>query len=296
MLHEKNERVQRSWALFLLLILLYNMSKQREETLESILDLNSNNVWNVDENEIVTLWEKEMKEDNFSSCEEKLLNVIRLAYEVVHFDNGDDRENAKYTNGEWATFPRTDIKKGIVAIRKRNISRLTDLSYENIKHITAATLLELISRNFGGGWDSIPLSVKDIIESGFEVTTTTLPASRLHMPGGSLEKKVADGFEVLEVEKGTWVEAIFAKKKAPATKLRMLFEDEYDEDGNRVVREDDDEDGDDDELDDRDDDDVDEDDEDIQPNEDDETFYSSYAPEADVKDDDDETAGLSVLE
>ena len=267
------------------------MSKQHEETLESILDLNSNNVWNVDENEIVTLWENEMKEDNFSSCEEKLLNIIRLAYEVVHFDNGDERENAKYTNGEWATFPRSDIKKGIVAIRKRNIMRLTDLSYENIKHITAATLLELISRNFGGGWDSIPLSVKDIIESGFEVTTTTLPASRLHMPGGSLEKKVNDGFEVLEVEKGTWVEAIFAKKKAPATKLRLLFENEYDEDGNRVVRDDDD----DDELDDRDDEDE-EDEDDVQPTEDDETFYSSYAPEADVKDDDDDTAGLSVLE
>ena len=56
---------------------IYNMSKQHEETLESILDLNSNNVWNVDENEIVTLWENEMKEDNFSSCEEKLLNIIR---------------------------------------------------------------------------------------------------------------------------------------------------------------------------------------------------------------------------
>ena len=113
------------------------------------------------------------------------------------------------------------------------------------------------------------------------------------MPGGSLEKKVNDGFEVLEVEKGTWVEAIFAKKKAPATKLRLLFENEYDEDGNRVVRDEDDED--DDELDDRDDDD-DEEEEDVQPSEDDATFYSSYAPEADVKDDDDDTAGLSVLE
>ncbi len=267
------------------------MTKQPEEMLESILDINSNNIWNVSENEIVTLWEQEMKEDNFASCEEKLLNIIRLAYEVVHFDNGDERENAKYSNGEWTTFPRSDIKKGIVAIRKRNITRVTDLSYENIKHITAATLLELISRNFGGGWDSIPLYLKDIIESSFEITTTTLPASRMHMPGGMMERKVADGFEVLEVEKGTWIEAIFAKKKAPATKLRLLFDQEYDEDGNRVVRDEDDED--DEELDDRD---VDVDEDDEEPNEDDETFYSSYAPEADVKDEDDDTAGLSVLE
>ncbi|MBR0273369.1 MAG: hypothetical protein IJQ59_04675 [Bacteroidaceae bacterium] len=268
------------------------MSKQQEERqLESILDLNSSNVWTVNENEIVDLWEKEMKDESFPPYEEKLLNTIRLAYEVVHFDSGDERESAKYTNGDWAIFPRTNLNKGTVAIRKRNISRLTDLSYENIRHVTAATLLELISRNFGGGWDSIPLSMKDIIESGFEISTTTLPASRLHIAGGTLDRKVADGFEVLEVPKGTWIEAIFAKKKAPATKLRLLMENEYDEDGNRVQPDEDDE------LEDRDDDrEEEEEDEDVQPTDDD-TFYSTYAPEADVKEDDDEdTGGLSVLE
>ena len=267
------------------------MSKQQAENqLESILDLNASNVWTVNENEIVALWEEEMKDESFPPYEEKLLNIIRLAYEVVHFDSGNERESAKYTNGEWATFPRTNLNKGMVAIRKRNISRLTDLSYENIRHITAATLLELISRNFGGGWDSIPLPMKDIIESGFEISTTTLPATRLHIAGGTLDRKVADGFEVLEVPKGTWVEAIFAKKKAPATKLRLLMDNEYDEDGNRLQSDDDD----DDERDDDREEEVDEDD--VQPTDDD-TFYSTYAPEADVKDDDDEdTGGLSVLE
>lgn len=268
------------------------MSNKSEHVIESILDLNSNNIWNVSPDEIVELWNEEMVEESFPPYEEKLLNIIRLAFEVVHFDNGDEREASKYEeNEEWATFPRCDIKKGVVAIRKRNISKLTDLSYENIKHITAATLLELISRNFGGGWESIPLSIRDIIESSFEISTTTLPASRLHMAGGSLERKVADGFEVLEVPKGTWVEAIFAKKKAPMTKLRMLLEPEYDEEGNRIHNDDEDADEreereDDEEL-----------DEEPQPNEDDDTFYSSYAPEADVKDEeDDDTAGLSVLE
>ncbi len=271
------------------------MAKHKEETLESILDLNSNNVWNVSEVEIAQLWDKEKKEDSFPPYEEKLLNIIRLAYEVVHFDNGDEREAAKYGNGEWTTFPRADIKKGIVAIRRRTISKLNDLSYENIRHIRAATLLELIDRNFGGGWDSIPLFMKDIIESGFEISTTTLPASRLHNPGGTLEKKVADGFDVLEVAKGTWVEAIFAKKKAPATKLRFLSDSDYDEEGNRVRRSDNDDDED---LPDTDDEEEEEDDEDVdvEPTEDD-TFYSSFAAEAVVKDEeDDDTAGLSVLE
>jgi len=267
------------------------MTKQTEEVLESILDLNSNNVWRVNANEIAALWEMEKKDESFPQYEEKLLNTIRLAFEVIHFNSEDEREANKFVDNEiWTVFTRTDSQKGSVAIRRRNISRLNDLSYENIKHISCATLLELIDRNFGGGWDSIPLSQKDIIESAFDVTTTTLPASRIHAPGGTLEKKVADGYEVLEVKKGTWVEAIFAKKKEPATKLRFFSEDEYDEEGNRVQSEDEEErevDVDTDEDNDAD---------DVQPTEEDDTFYSSYSPEAEVKVDEEETEGLSVLE
>jgi len=271
------------------------MSKHKEEMLDSILDLNSNNIWDVSAGEIVKLWEQESKEESFQPYEEKLLNTIRLAFDVVHFNPEDERERNKYAVDDWAVFSRVNRQKGSVAIRHRTISRLSDLSYENVKHITAATLLELIDRNFGGGWESIPLSVKDIIESAFEITTTTLPASRIHAPGGTLEKKVSDGCEVLEVAKGTWVEAIFAKKKAPMTKLRFFSDDEYDEDGNRIRRHEEDDEESDEELDDRDEE-MDDEDEDIQPSEDDDTFYSSFAPEADVKDDDDDTAGLSVLE
>ncbi|MBO4907298.1 MAG: hypothetical protein J5486_09785 [Bacteroidaceae bacterium] len=271
------------------------MTKQAEEALESILDLNSNNVWHVDANEIAALWEMEKKDESFPQYEEKLLNTIRLAFEVVHFNSEDEREANKFVDNEiWTVFTRTDPQKGSVAIRRRNISRLNDLSYENIKHISSATLLELIDRNFGGGWDSIPLSQKDIIESAFDVTTTTLPASRIHAPGGTLEKKVADGYDVLEVKKGTWIEAIFAKKKEPVTKLRFFSDDEYDAEGNRVQPSEDDE-----EEEERDIDvDAEEDNEadDVQPTEDDDTFYSSYSPEAEVKDEEEEAEGLSVLE
>ena len=89
----------------------------------------------------------------------------------------------------------------------------------------------MIDRNFGGGWDSISLSQKDIILSAFDISNTILPAKRLHMEGGTLEKKLAQGFEVLEIVKGTWIEAIFAKKKEPVAKLH-LNEDKYDENGN----------------------------------------------------------------
>lgn len=204
---------------------------KNELAIESILDLNSTNVWKLTEQDIKKAWDDEKLEGSFATSEDKLLNIIRLSFDVVHYNPEDPREKAKYENGEWATFMHCNEKKGWVAIRKKYITRLSDLSYENIRHITTATLLELIDRNFGGGWDSIALSMKDIILSSFDISVTTLPASRIHAPGGTLEKKVEQGFDVLEITKGTWVEAIFAKKKEPMVKIRMN-EDKYDEDGN----------------------------------------------------------------
>ena len=204
---------------------------KQEALIESILDLNSTNVWNLTEQDIKKAWDEEKSEGSFATSEDKLLNIIRLSFDVVHYNPSDPREKAKYENGEWVTFQHCNEKKGWVAVRKKYITRLSDLSYENIRHITAATLLELIDRNFGGGWDCIALSMKDIILSSFDISTTTLPASRIHAPGGTLERKVAQGFEVLEIAKGTWVEAIFAKKKEPLAKIR-LNEDKYDEEGN----------------------------------------------------------------
>lgn len=116
----------------------------------------------------------------------------------------------------------------IYAIRKRPITKVTDLSYENIYHISAAKLLDIIDRNFGGGWDSLNQGVKDIILSAFDISTTTTPKDRLHKPGGLYEMKVGDGYEVLEIEKGGWIEAIFAKVKPRAVKLKITFGDDED--------------------------------------------------------------------
>ena len=254
-------------------------AKKSAKTLESILDLNANNIWDLDEFAIAEAWEKEREEEDFSISEQKLLNTIRLAFEVVHYNPEDERDVAKYENGGWAKLTHCQESKGCVAIRRKAIERITDLSYENIRHISTAMLLELINRNFGGGWDSIALAIRDIIETGFEISTTQLPASRIHAPGGTLEKKVAQGFDVLEIPKGTWVEAIFAKKKDPVEKIRMdIPEREYDEDGNLITLRD--------EMDD-------ENDETEGENLDnDDTYFSSLTPEADVKDLEEE--GLSI--
>ena len=81
----------------------------------------------------------------------------------------------------------------------------------------------MLERNFGGGWESLPQSVQDIIQSGFDISTTTLPTDRLKKPGGLYDKKTADGFEVLEISKGSWTEAIFAKEKPMAAVNHIKF-------------------------------------------------------------------------
>ena len=242
--------------------------------LESTLDLNSGNVWGIEEEELLELWKQDILDEDFVASENKVLNVIRLAFDVYHFDENDERDRIRYTNGDYTILPVSEKQKTSIAVRKRKIRQITDLSYENIKHISAAELLQLIDRNFGGGWDSISLSIKDIIESIFDISTTTLPASRIHAPGGTLERKVADGYDVLEVAKGTWIEAIFAKKREPMEKLRFISDNDYDEDGNRKVADDEEEHDQDRDRDDEDDD-----------NTNDDTFYESYTPEADIKDD-----------
>ena len=52
------------------------------------------------------------------------------------------------------------------------------------------------------------------------------------------EKKVEDGFDVLEVEKGGWVEAIFAKLKPEQERIRMQFSEKR-QDGDEVGDEED---------------------------------------------------------
>lgn len=254
--------------------------KKSSMGLESVLDLNANNIWVVSETEVAELWEKERTEEDFSISEEKLLNTIRLAFEVTHFNPEDERDAARFETG-WSIFSRCNPQKGSVAIRRKTISRITDISYENVKHISASVLLDLIDKNFGGGWDSLSLAIKDIIESGFDISTTQLPASRIHAPGGTVEKKLAQGYEVLEITKGTWVEAIFAKKKDPVEKLK--YENpvsKFDEDGNTL-------DEDDETIASRNEDAYADDDSDMD-NDNDETFYSSYAPEAEAKNEDEE--------
>ena len=207
---------------------------KKEETASksvNVKTLTKSTVWDVQENDIFRILDTIEKDAELKENLRHFMDIIRSAFMTEELKDDDKNIKKKYEKQGYkvGNIKTGDDSKMILAIKKRPIMRVTDLTYENIRHISAAKLMEVLDRNFGGGWDSLSQSIQDIIESGFDISTTTLPADRLHKKGGMYEKKVADGYEVLEVPKGTWVEAIFAKLKPEAFKPRMKFDTPHDE-------------------------------------------------------------------
>ena len=212
----------------------YNMKEEKgavdEKKALTLKTLTKSSVWDVQENDIFRMFEAAEKEADLKENFRHYLDIIRSAFEMeeVKIDKPEVIKKYEARGFKIANIKIDENTHMKLAIKKRPIMRVTDLTYENIRHISAAKLMEVIDRNFGGGWDSLSQSIQDIIESGFDISTTTLPQDRLHKPGGMYEKKVNDGFEVLEIAKGTWVEAIFAKLKPIAEKPKIKFDEDLD--------------------------------------------------------------------
>ena len=201
------------------------MKQETTQKAISLKALTKSNVWDVQENDIFRMWEGVDKDSEIKENLRRYVDIIKTAFLVEELKDDTKLMKGKYEKMGYkiATVKIDDAAKVTWAIKKRPIMRVSDLTYENITHISAAKLVEVLERNFGGGWESPPQSIQDIIESGFEISTTTLPQNRLHKPGGMYDRKVNDGFEVLEVPKGTWVEAIFVKVKPAMEKPRLLL-------------------------------------------------------------------------
>ena len=208
------------------------MEQQAEKKALTLKTLTKSTVWDIQENDIFRMWEGADKDVEVKENYRHFVDIIRSAFMIEEVQGDSKLIQAKYEKqGYKVAQVKLDGDQKITwAIKKRPIMRVTDLTYENIRHITAAKLIEVLDRNFGGGWDSLSQSIQDIILSGFDISTTTLPKDRLHKKGGMYEKKVDDGFDVLEVSKGGWVEAIFAKLKPEEEKIKMKFSDKDDED------------------------------------------------------------------
>ena len=207
----------------------------------SIKSITKSSVWDIQENDVFRMWEAATKDAEVRESIHQYLDIFKSAFMIEEIKDDillvkKSYEKRGYKVGQ---IKFDENLKFAWAIKKRPIMRVTDLTYENIRHISAEKLLEVIDRNFGGGWDSLSQSIQDIIVSGFDISTTTLPKDRLHKKGGMYDKKVEDGFDVLEIEKGGWVEAIFAKLKPEQEKIKMQFSGKSSEDSDEEEIDDD---------------------------------------------------------
>ncbi len=181
----------------------------------TVKTLAKSNVWGLQENDIFRIWAEAERESDLKDYARHFMNVASTAFEMEEVKIDHERVIQKYENLGYliGLLPGLSAETEKWAVKKRAISRVTDLTSDNIRHITAAQLLEVIDRNFGGGWESLSTNVQTTIQSAFDISTTTLPKDRLHNPGGIYEKMTAEEYDALEIAKGTWVEVIFAKLK-----------------------------------------------------------------------------------
>lgn len=226
-----------------ILIVFEFFMKKKEEMGFTLKTITKSTAWDIQENDIFRMWEAAEKDADLKENAKRYIDILRSAFEMeeVVVDRPEVVNKYKQRGFKVGTFRLDEKTKQKWAVKKRPIMRVTDLTYENIRHISAAKLVEVLDRNFGGGWDSLSQSIKDIVEAGFDISTCVVPKERLHTPGGMYEKKLADGYEVLEIPKGTWVEAIFAKAKPAMEKLHNRFIDGEEE--NFKLGKDDEEDG-----------------------------------------------------
>ena len=200
----------------------------------SLKSLTKSTVWDIQESDVFRLWAQAERNGDVKENWRHYMDVIKSAFIIEEVKTNKPEILAKF-EARGCQVAEVHIDEGTSfkwAIKKKPILRTTDLTWENIGHISARKLIEVLERNFGGGWESLPQSVQDIINSAFDISTTTLPVDRLKKPGGLYHQKLEDGYEVLEVAKGTWVEAIFAKEKPKlelsSTKLKL--DEELDDD------------------------------------------------------------------
>lgn len=200
--------------------------RQKDKKGLTLKTLNKSNIWDLQENDIFRMWDVAEKDSDIKENARHYIDIIKSAFDMeeVKVDKPEVIKKYEARGFKVGLLKTDDNTKTRYAVKKRPILRVTDLTYENIHHISTSKLLEVIDRNFGGGWDSLSQSIQDIIQSGFDISTTTLPKDRLRKPGGMYEKKIADGFEALEIPKGMWVEAIFAKSKPELEKPRAKMD------------------------------------------------------------------------
>lgn len=217
-------------------------SKAKHITIEN---LTKGNIWTLTEADLSHMIIEGKKKDDFIENETHYMNIIRPVFDIIYLNRDDEKkvEELESLNYEIYSSPNNG-QNNAIAIRKRRIKKITDLTLENIHHMEACEVLELIENNLGTGWKGLPLAIQDIIEAAFFVDCSVLPEYAMHRKGGIVERRKNDGYEVLELERGGWIEGVFIKEKPKVEKLKFNSGFNSNEDFDKDEDEDDDEDND----------------------------------------------------
>lgn len=214
-------------------------------------ELTKGNIWTITETELNQMLIEGKKHEGWAENETHYMNIIRPVFDIVYLDRKDDAQVRRLENEHYDIFSTPNEGDfNAIAIRKHKIKKITDLTLENISHLLPEEVLALIERNLGTGWKGLSLAIQDIIESAFFVDCAELPEYAMHRAGGLIDRRKEDGYSVLEIPRGNWIEGIFLKPKPKVEKIRFSSQTDFGDEKDDDTEEDDEELDNDDELDD----------------------------------------------
>ena len=207
----------------------------KRKTKMSLADLNKSNVWTVSPAELSQMIiDAKKKRDEFADLEKHFKNIVKTVFDIQYLKREDIALVNKLERQGFDVFSTPDENgNNAIAIRKHPIKKVTDLTLENIQHLEATEVLQLIQNNMGTGWKGLALSIQDIIEQAFFVDCTVMPEKTMHKPGGIVDRRKEDGYEVLEIVRGTWIEGVFMKPKPKVEKVHIDYSIDDEEDSRR---------------------------------------------------------------
>lgn len=210
----------------------------KQKTKLSLDDLNKSNVWTITPSELSQMIiDAKKKRDEFAENEKHYMNIVKSVFDIQYLKREEINKMGQLENMGYDVYSTPDENgNNAIAIRKHPIKKVTDLTLENIQHLEAWEVLDLISHNMGTGWKGLPLAIQDVIESAFFVDCTIMPAKTMRKEGGIIDRRKDDGYEVLEIERGTWIEGIFMKPKPKVEKVHIDYSIDDEEDGRRRRR------------------------------------------------------------
>ena len=133
--------------------------------LGSLKTVTRNSVWGLQEDDAIRMWKAATKDAEVKKNVDRYLDIFKSAFliEEVKEDITLVKKNYEQRGYKVAQIMFDEMMMFTWAIKKKSITHVNDLTHENIGYISTTELLEVLNRNFGGGWGSLSRSIQNII-------------------------------------------------------------------------------------------------------------------------------------